>query len=397
MLVTAFTWVLSLAIGLISVPVLVLSVQVFAALLPRAARRTRLSPVRPDIAVLVPAHNESAGIAETCRSLRSQLSTRDRLLVVADNCADRTAEVARNSGAIVVERNDETRIGKGYALDYGVRHLEVDPPQILIVVDADCTLANNTLDHLARAAAGEQRPTQAVYTMLNHPGAPIRMRIAEFAGVVKNLVRPLGYRRLGFPCMLMGTGMAFPWETISRANLATGHIVEDMNLGIELAAAGSPPIYCPEAEVSSFFPETLQGFSAQRSRWEHGHMGLIFSEAPKLLARSIRQRNAELFAMALDLAVPPLALLSLLTASLCAVSALFAYFSGEIRPMLACVVVAGLLVTCVAIARWRFARNIVSLSELAFAPLYAALKIPLYLRFAYRKQANWVRSARKGD
>jgi hypothetical protein len=59
----------------------------------------------------------------------------------------------------------------------------------------------------------------------------LKSKVSEFAWCVKNLVRPLGYSNLGCPCQLMGTGMAFKWSTLSKADLANGNIVEDMKLG----------------------------------------------------------------------------------------------------------------------------------------------------------------------
>ena len=103
------------------------------------------------VAVLVPAHNESAGLQGTLADIKGQLRSGDRLLVVADNCTDDTAVVARASGAEVTERQEPEKIGKGYALAWGLRQLDVDPPEAVIMVDADCRLAVGTIDQLAMA------------------------------------------------------------------------------------------------------------------------------------------------------------------------------------------------------------------------------------------------------
>ena len=151
----------------------------------------------------------------TLDDIKAQLRSGDRLLVVADNCTDDTAAVAKVAGAEVTERHDLARIGKGYALDWGLQHLSVDPPEIVIVIDADCRLATNTLDQLAMACATTRRPVQALYLMTAPDEPSINYRVAMFAFRVKNWVRPLGLRALNLPCQLMGTGMAFPWECIS--------------------------------------------------------------------------------------------------------------------------------------------------------------------------------------
>jgi cellulose synthase/poly-beta-1,6-N-acetylglucosamine synthase-like glycosyltransferase len=92
---------------------------------------------RPRLAVLMPAHNESAGIVPAIEAVNEQLQPGDRLLVVADNCSDDTARVAAAAGAQVAERTDPQCRGKGYALDFGVRRLEADPPEVVVIIDAD--------------------------------------------------------------------------------------------------------------------------------------------------------------------------------------------------------------------------------------------------------------------
>ncbi len=376
------------------VPVLVLFVQVMLAATGRS--RPAIAGRRPRLAVIVPAHDEASGIAATLRALIPQLAPRDRLIVVADNCSDDTAVIARREGAEVIVRTDTTRRGKGYALDFGVRHLESDPPDVALIVDADCEVTPGAVGCLAATCASTGRPVQSLYLMLAPPNAGLKTRIAEFAWVLRNQVRPLGLRRLGLPCQLMGSGMAFPWECLRTSALATGHIVEDLKLGIELARVGHAPLFCPEALVTSRFPDSASGLQSQRTRWEHGHLGVIFSDAPRLLLESVLRRRLSLLALALDLSVPPLALLALqMLLVWLAASALYAF--TEIGAPLALatlgIVLFGLAVI---IARWRFAPHVVSLASLALAPAYVLWKIPLYAKFLVSRQIDWVRSRRDG-
>jgi cellulose synthase/poly-beta-1,6-N-acetylglucosamine synthase-like glycosyltransferase len=249
----------------------------------------------------VPAHDEALIISRTLQTILPQLAPGDRLVVVADNCTDETAALAAAEGADVLVRTDLVRRGKGYALDYGIRHLESDAPEIVLVVDADCRITPGAIERLARLSHRSGRPVQALYLMQAAEGAGPKMRVAEFAWVIKNQVRPLGLHRLGLPCQLMGTGMAFPWACISSANLATGHIVEDLKLGIELTRRGTPPLFCPEALVTSEFPSSGEGIRSQRTRWEHGHLGVILSDAPQLFLSSLAPLNLPALALALDL------------------------------------------------------------------------------------------------
>jgi cellulose synthase/poly-beta-1,6-N-acetylglucosamine synthase-like glycosyltransferase len=381
---------------LLLVPVSVLFVEILLAV-TKTEHGVSEAGERRRLVVLVPAHNESSLIADTIRSIIPQLRERDRLVVIADNCADDTAAVVRAEGGEVIVRSDLVRRGKGYALDFGIRHLELDPPNIVVIIDADCRAAPGAIDRLARLCTLTERPTQALYLMHAPQDAGLKMRIAAFAWIVKNQARPEGLHRLGLPCQLMGTGMAFPWLCISGARLATGHIVEDLKLGIDLARAGTPPLFCPDALVTSEFPTSSAGVQGQRTRWEHGHLGVIVSEVPRLLFSSLTQWNAGLMAMTLDLSVPPLALLTLLLAAAWCASAIFLIFTHAIFPLGIATTAAVLLVLSVLMAWLRYGRRIISLGSLALGIIYALWKIPLYAKFLVARQMDWVRSKRNED
>ena len=385
---------LALAITL-AIPALVLFVEIVAAVFARPHReQDSAAAARPRFAVLMPAHDEAAGIAASIAAIVPQLHSGDRLLVVADNCSDATAAVARASGAEVVERHDPSRRGKGYALDYGVRALEADAPPVVIVVDADCAVAPQSLLRLATRCVEIGRPVQALYLMHAPPGAGLKLRIAEFAWVVKNQVRPLGLLRLRLPCQLMGTGMAFPWGLLRDAPLASGHLVEDMQLGIDLAMAGAAPLFCPEARVTSLFPGQADGAAAQRTRWEHGHLSVIASDGPRLLWRALVQRRMSLLALALDLCVPPLASLVLLTGAL-AVLAWVLLLAGASALPLGIAIGALAVVAIGVLLAWRTCgRQIVTLGELLTAPAYVFAKVPMYARLLRKRQVDWVRTKR---
>src|SRR5580704_3249829 len=149
----------------LAIPTATFAIEILTALLrPRkSAQPTR--DLRSRVAVLVPARNESEGIGATLESIKAQLLPQDVLLVVADNCTDNTADVARGFGATVVERQDTVRIGKGYALDFGLQFLKQNSPDVVIIIDADCQLAPATIEQLAVTSLATGRPVQALYLM----------------------------------------------------------------------------------------------------------------------------------------------------------------------------------------------------------------------------------------
>ncbi|MFM2075319.1 MAG: hypothetical protein RJB34_1624 [Pseudomonadota bacterium] len=364
---------------------------------PRAT--TSAQAPRPSVAVLVPAHNESAHVLPTLACLLPQLQPGDTLLVIADNCNDDTAEVARQAGATVVERHHPEQRGKGYALDHGVQHLRAHPPAVVMVIDADCTVSPNTLDVMAWAAHNAQLPVQMLNLMQASPGAGLRHRMLEFAMIVKNKVRPLGAQRLGGACHLMGTGMAIPWALISTWPLATGHIAEDMQMGIETARRGQPATFNTEVQILSAFPEHEQDAQAQKSRWEHGHLATMTQSLPALVGAAIRQRRWALWVLALDLLIPPL---TLYTTALVGVSVLLLAASAG-WPTLFAWPTLGALAACVALgasivlAWWQHARHLIGLRELCLTPLYVLWKMPIYIAYWAGKQAAWVRARRTTD
>jgi cellulose synthase/poly-beta-1,6-N-acetylglucosamine synthase-like glycosyltransferase len=392
-MITLLNWLFCGLLAVIVLPVLILFIQILLACLPVRARAAAQG-ARPRVAVLVPAHNESTVIDATLRTLRPQLLTGDRLLVVADNCSDNTAALARLAGAEVVERRSVDQRGKGYALDFGVRHLADAAPDVLIIVDADCQVSEGFVERLAICCIDSQRPVQSLNLMRAPAGSGLKVQLAEFAWCVKNRARPQGWARLGLPCQLMGTGMAFAWRDLPLIDLASGHIVEDLKMGLDFCRSGKPPLFCPDALVTSYFPRSEEGLTTQRTRWEHGHLGVILGDTPKLFAESVGKRNGNLLAMTLDLLVPPLALLTLALVAAFGLSWLIFLLTGALAPALIATAGVMILGTTVLLAWSQFGREIISFSTLMYAPFYALKKIPLYVGFLFKRQVEWVRSKR---
>lgn len=394
-----FSFSIMLIIGacLLAVPVSIFFLEVFAALIlpaQKIAPRSR-ADFQQRVGVLVPAHNESSGIRSTLETIKAQLLASDRLLVVADNCSDDTATAAAATGAEVITRNDPTNTGKGYALDFGIRHLAKDPPAIVIIVDADCKIAEGTIDWLVTTCAATQRPIQALDLMTAPDESPIEYHVAEFAWRVKNWVRPLGLNALNLPCQLMGTGMAFPWELIRTANLADASIVEDVKLGLELAKTGTPPLFCPAAKVISHFPWSVEGAKSQRKRWEEGHIGVILTAVPRLLGHSIWRGNLGLLALTLDMLVPPLSLLVILVTGMFCVAGSAVIFGGSPTALFISTACLCALAVAVFLSWLGYGRDVLATNKLPLVASYILAKLPLYHQLLSRRAAPmWVRTDR---
>lgn len=382
---------------ILSVPLSIVGLECLASLDPRR-RRSPGAALNLRCVVLVPAHNEAAGIGQVLQPLRQQLGPADTLIVVADNCTDDTASIAKAAGATVYERHDPKKRGKGYALDFAIKKLKDNPPDIVIIVDADCHIQPGSLTKLAHVAALTGRPAQALYSFSAPHNPSYRDRLSAFAVQVRNVVRPIGASRLGLSCCLQGSGMAFPWRVIESAPLASANLVEDLQLGIDLTLRGTPPVLVEDAKIIGQLPAQEAGKSSQRTRWEHGHLSTMLQQLPRILWIALRKRRLDLLALGLDLAVPPLSLLTILLFCFwcCALPYLvLAGHEAQLVSVLTPITIAtGLYLIGILSAAWRHGQGVITLGELVGVPLYLAWKLPIYLKFLRKREQQWIRTAR---
>jgi cellulose synthase/poly-beta-1,6-N-acetylglucosamine synthase-like glycosyltransferase len=385
---------LLIAASAIAVPMLVFCAECLASLWPKPARQFHTGS-RAKVTVLIPAHNEATVIEKTLSQLMPTLGADDRVLVVADNCSDNTAEIAHRSGAQVVERSDVSHRGKSYALEFGKQALAENPPDVVIVLDADCRVDAKMVDTVARLVQATGRPVQSL-NLCDAEEASASLHVVSALGFrFKNLVRPLGLAGFDMPCHLMGTGMALPWKVLQSASFVGEHLAEDMQFGIEMAIAGHPTLFCPQVGIRSKLPEQNSAFMTQRTRWEQGHLQTIASQVPRLVKAAFKQRRLDLFCLALDLLVPPFSLL-VFTWFISTTVAIVAWQLGA-SPLPAVLLEFVGLFTGLSIASaWAVhCRSEIPLRALASVPAYIVRKLPIYLSFfLMRRQKEWVRTDR---
>jgi cellulose synthase/poly-beta-1,6-N-acetylglucosamine synthase-like glycosyltransferase len=379
-----------------AIPAAVFFAECMLSLLP--VRRSEPRGHEPSVVIVMPAHNESAVIEATIAKVRAHLDGRTRLLVVADNCVDDTAAKARAHGAEVIERHDTSLRGKGFALACGFDSLAAAPPDIVVVLDADCEVCAGGIAHIAALAHARNRPVQADYLLIAPARPSPRTAISALAFLVRNRVRPLGLKRIGVGCHLMGSGMAFPWQVIRAAPHQKDNLVEDLAMGIDLAIMGFPAYFCPEVRVTSELPEASKVAEGQRTRWEHGHLATITGQVPKLLKAALLRARPSLFVQALDLAVPPLAMLVAMLVGCVVLAGAWALLTQR-WVALALALAALLAVGASVLLAWaRHARAVISARTLLSIPFYVLWKIPMYLSFlAGGRQKTWVRTERTGQ
>jgi hypothetical protein len=309
-------WLLAPALAVTAIDVYL--VVLLAAAARRRARRSPSAVPRPEdrltFAVLVPAHDEEATIAATIASLRRLAYPPDRwsLAVIADNCRDATATIAREAGATVLERHDPSHRGKGHALNWALDRLgeRDERPDAIAIVDADCEPSPNLLESFDARLRDGAIVAQARYTVAN-AGASTQASLRFAAFALMNTVRPLGKDRLGLSSGLLGTGMAFERSLLERHRFAPDSLVEDTDLHLRLVAAGERVVFAPEASVRSPMPTGARASRAQQSRWEGGRIDLVRNWTKPLLTGGLRRRDPVRLHAWLELLVPPQSLLAL--------------------------------------------------------------------------------------
>jgi cellulose synthase/poly-beta-1,6-N-acetylglucosamine synthase-like glycosyltransferase len=370
---------------------MMLIIQCLAALLP--SRKQSLGD-RLNCAVLIPAHNEEQVIEHTLSKLLPQLQNDDRVLVVADNCDDATADIAKRMGASVFERTNLNERGKGYALAAGIDELSISPPEVVVIIDADCEVTEGALDILIRSVSGSGKPIQALYLMTVTLAESIPQMVSNFAFAFKNYVRAKGMNRLGCGVNLTGTGMAFSWNDITSLNLATGNIVEDMDMGLDLIQKGRGPILVAEALVKGALPISTDSSKSQRTRWEHGHLQTIMKRVPSLIKRAVIKRDLKLFLNSLDIAIPPLALFGLIIFSWLVVLLGVGFLTEDYRLFTVYLSVMLFMVFIALTTWWRFLRPFVPASVFLGIPSYILSKLFIYSKFLRKRETKWVKTKR---
>ena len=316
-----------LVVGLVGLTGLVLYLWFFALayfVTGKSEISAAINPVSHFVFV-VPAHDEESGITATVQSLLNVCYPRALfdVVVIADNCTDRTAEMARALGVECIERNDEHLRGKGYALRHAFAELVTRGYDAFLVIDADSVVSPNFLSALDLRLRRGERVVQAYYGMSN-PDASILTYLFQVGNLIENKLfwEPKDTFRL--PILLRGNGMCFAREIVEKFPWSAFSIVEDTEYGLLLINNGIRIHFAAEIGVYACQPETLQQAFAQRVRWASGNATLTKGRAVKLILSGFAIRRYALIDLGLSLIAGSRPLLLLANLALLGLSLVFA-------------------------------------------------------------------------
>jgi len=341
------------------------------------------------LAVVVPAHDEEAGIADCVRSLLACARPPNgaRVLVVADNCSDGTADAARAAGAEVLVRDDAERRGKGFALELAFGHVMSDPEvEAVLVVDADTQVQDNLLVAMASAFAGGADGVQTRY-LVSNPDASRRARLMNVALLAFNVARPRARERFGLSVGILGNGFGLHRRVVERLPYTARSVVEDLEYHLMMVREGFRVRFVEESSVSAPVPESTEGQTTQRARWEGGRARMIREHAPGLLGEVVGGR-LELLEPLGELLLLPLAT----HVGILGVTALIPFPPTQLYAIGSLALVGAHVAAAMKVG----GAGRAEVEALAGVPLYVAKKaamLPTILR-ASRQDQTWVRTAR---
>ncbi len=246
----------------------------------------------PRIAVVIPAHDEEAGLGATLDSVAA-CRYPERLVdvvVVADNCTDGTAEVARRRGVRCLERTDPVRRGKGYALSHAFSVLLEEPKDAIVVIDADTAVDPELLRGFAARLDAGQSAIQAADRVRNADASPLAYLLHVGNCMEEDLFHE-PRAACGVSTVLRGNGMCFRADLLRRIPWDAFGLVEDVQYGMELFRQGVPIHFAPEIAVRSAYPESLEQARIQRSRWATGAQEIARAWVPELIREGLARRS----------------------------------------------------------------------------------------------------------
>ena len=258
-------------------------------------------------AVIVAAHNESAVIGQLIDNLQ-QLDYPKKLydiFVVADNCSDDTASIARDKGAIVCERTDDTQKGKGFALEWMFKELFAMERQYdaVVVFDADNLVHPRFLLEMNNRLCKGDKVIQGYLDAKNPYDTWVSGTFAIAFWVIDHIWH-LAKTNIGLSSVLGGTGMCITTDVLKRHGWGATCLTEDMEFTMKSLVEGIKTTWAHDAIVYDEKPLTFKQSWNQRKRWAQGQFDVAHRFIPRMIKEGIRQHDIRILDGCLHLLQP---------------------------------------------------------------------------------------------
>lgn len=298
--------------------------------------KERIATKNHHYAVVIAARNESAVIGSLIRSVQQQNYPKECLdvLVVADNCTDDTAEIARKMGARVYERFNKEQVGKGYALNFLFQKLkEENLDQVFegyFIFDADNILDRDYVKEMNVLFDNGYKVLTSYRNSKNYDSNWIS---AGYSLWFLREAKFLNYSRmlLNTSCVISGTGFLIHRDIVERNGGWKHHLLtEDIEFSVDSILHGERIGYCRKAKFYDEQPLNFKQSWNQRLRWAKGFYQVFSGYGAKLIKTAVRQRSFACFDMLMT--IVPAMLLTLISILVNLVLALFSFLDPVLAP-----------------------------------------------------------------
>lgn len=351
-------------------------------------------------AVLISARNESAVIAHLLESINNQTYPKELvdIFVVADNCTDNTAEIARSCGANVYERFDKVNVGKGYALNFVLRKIKKDFGKDAydgyFVFDADNVLAPNYIEEMNKTFSDGYKILTSYRNSKNYGDSWIS---AGYALWFLRESKYLNYPRmlLNTSCAISGTGFLFSKEIAEEINGWKYYLLtEDIEFTVDHVTNDYKIGYCKNAVLYDEQPSEFKQSIRQRMRWAKGYFQVFCNYGSRLVEGTVSGKSFSCYDMSMS--IIPAVLVTLATLSINGAAILAGLISGvSVVPVVASLIkcVAGMYAMLYAIGlittitEWKqiYTSNAKKILYSFTFPLFMMTYIPITVAAMFKK------------
>ena len=242
---------------------------------------------------IIPAHNEEKVVVNLIESLKKLDYPKDLydIYVIADNCTDKTAEVAKKAGAIVYERFDEAHKTKGHALQWFLaQKIEEDAPyDAFCIFDADNIVDENFLKVMNKKLCQGEEVVQGYKDIKNPSDSWVSAGYAIFYWTMHRFYHLARYN-IGLSPLMNGTGFMVKFDVIKPQGWNTKTLTEDIEFSLKRIIEGKKLGWARDAIVYDEQPVGFKQSWTQRSRWTIGHIQCL-QEYTKPLAGAVKKNK----------------------------------------------------------------------------------------------------------
>ena len=256
------------------------------------AKKPAMGKACKKFAVVIAAHNEEMVIEGVIHSINNQNYPKGlyRIMVICDNCTDKTAQIVRRNRELAFERNNTVENGKGYALKWmfdKIYHME-EQFDAIVVLDADNVVSANFLQTMNDMLGEGHKIIQGYLDSKNPDDSWVTLSYAIaywFMGRMWQLAR----FRLGLPNALGGTGMCLEINTLKELGWDATSLTEDLEFTMKAVLHGIRPVWAHHVKVYDEKPIDFEASWRQRLRWMQGHWSVAFAYVKPLFSRLIKK------------------------------------------------------------------------------------------------------------